>query len=71
MRKLAEQVTDSVAEITNIVHNIQQETNVVVSTLNEGYTEVQEEYFTIGEYWEKLKIILIILFLEWSQASQE
>ena len=42
VRKLAEQVTDSVTEITNIVHNIQQETDVVVSTLNEGYTEVQE-----------------------------
>ena len=42
VRKLAEQVTDSVTEITNIVHNIQQETNVVVSTLNDGYTEVQE-----------------------------
>ena len=42
VRKLAEQVTDSVTEITHIVNNIQQETNTVVSTLNNGYTEVKE-----------------------------
>lgn len=42
MRKLAEQVTLSVSEITGIVTNIQTETSHVVDSLNEGYNEVKE-----------------------------
>lgn len=42
VRKLAEQVAVSVSDITGIVSNIQNETAVVVTSLNYGYTEVQE-----------------------------
>jgi len=42
VRKLAEQVTQSVTEITEIVSNIQHETEDVVTSLGKGYTEVQE-----------------------------
>lgn len=42
VRKLAEQVSSSVHEITNIVNNIQAETNHVVESLHEGYKEVRE-----------------------------
>lgn len=57
VRKLAEQVTDSVTEITNIVQNIQQETDVVVSTLNDGYTEVQEGISQIEKTGENFDTI--------------
>lgn len=42
VRKLAEEVTASVSEITNIVDNIQSETGHVVESLNVGYQEVKE-----------------------------
>lgn len=42
VRKLAEQVTSSVAEITGIVSTIQNETDHVVVSLNNGYSEVKE-----------------------------
>lgn len=42
VRKLAEQVSTSVSEITGVVTNIQKETHSVVSTLNKGYEEVKE-----------------------------
>ncbi|WP_227396380.1 methyl-accepting chemotaxis protein [Jeotgalibacillus aurantiacus] len=41
VRKLAEQVSDSVSEITGIVSNIQTESNQVVSDLESGYKEVE------------------------------
>lgn len=41
VRKLAEQVATSVTGITDIVENIQGETNLVTSSLQEGYKEVQ------------------------------
>lgn len=41
VRKLAEQVTSSVTEITTIVQHIQQETNTVATSLNNGYEEVK------------------------------
>lgn len=40
VRKLAEQVSDSVTDITDIVKNIQEETNAVAGSLEEGFTEV-------------------------------
>jgi len=42
VRKLSEQVAASVGEITQIVTNIQSETEEVVDALNDGYREVQE-----------------------------
>lgn len=42
VRKLAEGVTSSVLEITNIVNSIQTETDEVVSSLNNGYNEVKD-----------------------------
>lgn len=42
VRKLSEQVSTSVGEITTIVSNIQDGTKEVVSSLNNGYKEVQE-----------------------------
>ncbi|MGM8365436.1 methyl-accepting chemotaxis protein [Virgibacillus sp. W0181] len=41
VKKLAEQVTDSVSEITRIVTNIQTETDDVVESLNTGYKAVR------------------------------
>lgn len=42
VRKLAEQVADSVKEITTIVHNIQTESQSVTDSLQSGYKEVAE-----------------------------
>ncbi|WP_240452170.1 methyl-accepting chemotaxis protein [Virgibacillus sp. YIM 98842] len=42
VRKLSEQVAASVGEITQIVNNIQSETEEVVNALSDGYLEVQE-----------------------------
>ncbi|WP_163971502.1 methyl-accepting chemotaxis protein [Oceanobacillus halotolerans] len=42
VRKLSEQVADSITEITNIVTSIQTETDHVVDSLNSGYEEVKE-----------------------------
>lgn len=42
VKKLAEQVALSVNDITGIVTSIQTETNVVASSLEEGYTEVEQ-----------------------------
>lgn len=41
VRKLAEEVSKSVSEITNIVTKIQKETRDVVNSLNRGYKEVK------------------------------
>lgn len=41
VRKLAEQVSVSVHDITEIVGNIQTESNIVSTALKEGYTEVE------------------------------
>ncbi|UII57164.1 methyl-accepting chemotaxis protein [Cytobacillus spongiae] len=42
VRKLAEQVSFSVSDITKIVKGIQTESNAVVTSLEEGYTQVEE-----------------------------
>ncbi len=42
IRKLAEQVGDSVSEITNIVVSIQNESRLMVESLDKGYREVEE-----------------------------
>ncbi len=42
VRRLSEQVASSVGEITSIVTTIQDETNQVVQSLNNGYHEVKE-----------------------------
>ncbi|WP_318936997.1 methyl-accepting chemotaxis protein [Oceanobacillus halotolerans] len=42
VRKLAEQVSESVTDITEIVSTIQNESSIVTSSLQDGYTEVEE-----------------------------
>ncbi|WP_260858085.1 methyl-accepting chemotaxis protein [Bacillus sp. FJAT-22090] len=42
VRKLAEQVSDSVADITDIVGNIQKESSLVSESLQGGYKEVEQ-----------------------------
>ncbi|WP_338066918.1 methyl-accepting chemotaxis protein [Virgibacillus profundi] len=42
VRKLAEQVSDSVMDITDIVNGIQNETNEVTDSLQSSYTEVEQ-----------------------------
>ncbi|MBP2079101.1 methyl-accepting chemotaxis protein [Oceanobacillus polygoni] len=42
VRKLAEQVSVSVTDITGIVSNIQNESSLVVESLKDGYTEVEQ-----------------------------
>lgn len=42
VRKLAEQVAESVTNITSIVTNIQQESNLVSTSLEDGYEEVEK-----------------------------
>ncbi|MDN4494949.1 methyl-accepting chemotaxis protein [Ureibacillus aquaedulcis] len=57
VRKLAEQVSDSVKDITKIVTSIQVETNLVESSLEIGYKEVQQGSSLIqstGETFNKI-----------------
>lgn len=58
VRKLAEQVATSVAEITSIIQGIQSESKKVVGSLEDGYQIVMEGTSTIsetGEVFNKLK----------------
>lgn len=57
VRQLAEEVTSSVAKITNIVDNIQAETSEVVDSLNTGYSEVKEGISQIEQTGESFKTI--------------
>src|SRR5699024_6309961 len=57
VKKLAEQVTDSVTEITHIVSNIQQETDNVVTSLNDGYEEVKEGIIQIEKTGDNFQTI--------------
>lgn len=57
VRKLAEQVTSSVTEITDIVTFIQVETHDVVHSLNTGYSEVKESISQIEQTGENFEII--------------
>ncbi|SFM23313.1 methyl-accepting chemotaxis protein [Salibacterium qingdaonense] len=42
VRKLAEQVSNSVSDITGIIHGVQDETNAVVQSLDEGQQTVED-----------------------------
>lgn len=58
VRKLAVEVSDSVANITGIVESIQVESNNVVSTLESGYEEVEKgtsSIQTTGKTFEDIK----------------
>ncbi len=58
VRKLAEQVTASVGDITNIVNNIQNESNAVVHSLQTGYDQVDEgskQIKVTGETFENIR----------------
>lgn len=57
VRKLAEQVSSSVLDITNIVSNIQHETGSVVESLVKGYEEVEKGTTKIQTTDETLKMI--------------
>jgi methyl-accepting chemotaxis protein len=57
VRKLAEQVSNSVNDITSIVASIQTETSNVTSSLETGYKEVErgmEQVATTGEKFEQI-----------------
>lgn len=57
VRKLAEQVSHSVADITTIVKGIQTESNNVVTSLQTGYSQVEkgtEKIETTGETFQKI-----------------
>ena len=58
VRKLAEQVSLSVTDITGIVSNIQKETELVVHSLEDGYKEVENgknQIVTTGHTFEKIE----------------
>lgn len=57
VRKLAEQSSDSVTNITGIVNQIQSESSLVVSSLRSGYKEVEEgttQIITTSETFEHI-----------------
>ncbi|SET81164.1 methyl-accepting chemotaxis protein [Salinibacillus kushneri] len=57
VKNLAEQVANSVSDITGIVENIQKETNTVVNALENGYSEVEkgtEQVQTTGETFDQI-----------------
>ena len=57
VRKLAEQVSDSIAGITEIVTNIQNESSLVAESLKDGYTEVEQgtnQILTTGETFKEI-----------------
>ncbi len=59
VRKLAEQSSNSVSNITDIVNNIQNESFSVVSSLQAGYKEVEEgteQIKTTGETFRNIKV---------------
>ncbi|WP_102028139.1 methyl-accepting chemotaxis protein [Salirhabdus sp. Marseille-P4669] len=59
VRKLAEQVSISVNDITGIVSNIQKETDMVVTSLKSGYEEVEKgtgQIRTTGETFDRITI---------------
>lgn len=61
VRILAEEVARSVTEITNIVHMIQEETDDVVNTLNNGYADVQtgiEQIEKTGESFNSIEYFI-------------
>ncbi|WP_010647692.1 methyl-accepting chemotaxis protein [Oceanobacillus massiliensis] len=55
VRKLAEQVTDSVSDITGIVDTIQAETSDVTGSLEGGYKEVEQGTYQIQSTAEMLE----------------
>ncbi|KOP81626.1 chemotaxis protein [Bacillus sp. FJAT-21945] len=57
VKKLAEQVSESVQDITSIVTNIQSESSVVVKSLQSGYTEVKNGTNQIEATEEKFQDI--------------
>lgn len=57
VRKLAEQVSLSITDITGIVHNIQLESNNVVTSLEKGYSEVEkgtDDIETTGKTFDEI-----------------
>ncbi|WP_413463183.1 methyl-accepting chemotaxis protein [Bacillus sp. B1-b2] len=63
VRKLAEQVSFSVTDITDIVGDIQKETDLVVHSLEVGYKEVEfgkHQIVTTGETFEEIERSLSI-----------
>ena len=57
VKKLSEEVTSSVIEITDIVNNIKSETNLVEKSLSKGYTEVQIGTDHINQTGENFQLI--------------
>ncbi|WP_112179802.1 MULTISPECIES: methyl-accepting chemotaxis protein [Paraliobacillus] len=72
VRKLAERVSISVADITRIVTNIQQETGVVTESLQNGYKEVENgrsKILTTGNTFEEINDSLLGMTKEIKQIS--
>lgn len=73
VRKLAEQVSISVTDITKIVSNIQMETDLVKSSLKEGYNEIQQgsaQIHTTGETFNKISLSVTDMVEEISTITQ-
>lgn len=67
VRKLAEQVTLSVTDITQIVTNIQSESSLVTTSLQGGYKEVENgtsQIVTTGATFEKINEALLQMSVE-------
>ncbi|MDF2608365.1 MAG: mcpB 23 [Bacillales bacterium] len=62
VRKLAEQVSNSVSDITNIVTRIQGDSSVVVQTLESGYLDVEEGTIQIQATGDKLLAIIYHIY---------
>jgi len=61
VRKLAEQVSESITDITDIVEGIQNETTSVTDSLKEGYDEVEKgtnQIETTGETFDKINVAI-------------
>ncbi len=73
VRKLAEQVSLSVTNITEIVSNIQKETDAVTQSLKGGYREVEEgrdQVITTGKTFEQIHESITNMVKEITTVSQ-
>lgn len=73
VRKLAEQSSNSVTNITDIVNSIQNESSMVVTSLKEGYTDVvqgTEQIKTTGETFEKIRTAVVDMGNKINVASE-
>lgn len=73
VRKLAEQSSQSVTNITGIVNRIQSESSIVVTSLKEGYTDVTQgtdQIATTGETFKKISAAVTDMVSKINQVSK-